>query len=997
MAECFEDSDVAFVYQLPLHNTRLLDSLHRQWMDSKHCDLELLVQGEIILVHACVVSAFSPTVAEILLCRSIARDLGAGDHVELKNGSSSLLAQNVKSDKNTVEMRFSFEVVKCVLSAFYTGVLRAKADHLEELLEVAEWLCAADVVAAVKQRAVELASNSSQLSISSKLTREKENRTSLASKGAKNFIERENGRSKRSIQSKNFQCVNEVGADSLFHRKIDDHISCLQEIESPKDAQGISSITSMFGNADQFHKSKTVINPAGTGTTGGKTGFTSERLRHNIYSDPKVMVARLKMELTEVKQNCQRRKMKQTQSEVHQSKAVKSKAKKMKEKNSSVIPTLSSKGERGASKKRKKGAITMDTYKGKLIEKVEDSDPMKQELDFLVGSTNFVKCHKCHQKFDNIEIYYDHIKNHPIFTCKECGIEFMRKWDLTRHMRYFHDGGSHLKCKLCGTEGDENEKTKTPFTAKSETEFRRHALEVHGINKAFICPQNGCSFSTARYTDLVKHQQIHSEEKDFKCDKCGQAFAQHEGLQSHQRSCYHLQQYLCDLCGQGFNQAQGMRLHRRVVHFGEKRHKCQVCSNTFSDHTNLRRHMRIHDNSFPYACQVCGQKYRHSNSLKAHMASKHPGLPSEQYNLSLCHPRNKLGGKSYKPRGPRKSLNKRECLLRSDGQALVFSTSLFGGGGQKLNHEVGVERSTNQESAQYRGECQLEEQLHQPVANQTDESRVPESNTTNIVASSVTELDVAVDQQMVLAAQPEKTVDECELVAISNKGEQCQTENMQEYAALIEKQTPLYAVHPNGEPGSENVNSVVNMATATLPVSTHLLNNNTHAVSSNHLPETLGALCQNGTSVSSPNFLSSNVFNEYLSSNTTNSIGSNELNENIGKYSPKGLMGEKNLSKPGFANYHLQNLHHHQPNEQSVYGGYENSATSKGTFSTPLQSSTTILTFPINTLAYQPRDTLLHVFKAGTEPLLEGGVQSSNHASLQRPGVAQFCYSPYKS
>ena len=95
------------------------------------------------MVHSCVVSAFCPRVANILLSKS--------KH------------KNPMADGFAVEVDFSHDVMQCVMSAFYTGVLRPTVEILEELREAVEWLSAADLISAVKQHSLELSDSNQTL------------------------------------------------------------------------------------------------------------------------------------------------------------------------------------------------------------------------------------------------------------------------------------------------------------------------------------------------------------------------------------------------------------------------------------------------------------------------------------------------------------------------------------------------------------------------------------------------------------------------------------------------------------------------------------------------------------------------------------------------------------------------------------------------------------------------------------------------------------------
>ncbi|GFS13480.1 zinc finger protein 184-like [Elysia marginata] len=630
----------------------------------------------------------------------------------------------------------------------------------------------------------------------------------------------------------------------------------------------------------------------------------------------------------------------------------------------------------------------VNTVDGSLIEKeVEDSDPTKKELDFLVGSSNYVKCHQCHEKFTSIDVYYDHVKNHPIYVCKECGMEFSRQFNLTRHMRYDHEGAAHLICKLCGTEGDTNDKTKASFKAKTEAEFRRHHREVHEILKPFTCPTEGCSFSAAKYERLVRHQQIHNEEKTYVCDKCGQGFSQKLGLVSHQRACYHLQEYLCDLCGQSFNHAQSMRAHRRVVHLGEKRFKCSVCSNSFSDQRNLRRHMRIHENSFPYACPVCSQKYRHSNSLKAHMVNKHPGVLPEQLQSTNSQPRNKLGGRSYKPRsGKKSSKDSGTSIFELKGQANATSCDVTGHRGQKVKHNgLGVQDKSGQQDQ--RSQCfhpcengRAEEQL-QPVRQCAVSFSAPHlqgSVHAGFEVTSRTDVDLVMDPQTGLATLQVRTGDSLgqrDSVPQTAKGEQTQSvESLREYAAFLENQTSLYSVYPSVVPAAASSRHPPT-ATAAQPVDGHQLNRQNpshHPLRSIHPPHAVDFSSHHHnapTSSSCSDPTASDIAAGCTSVNSVACVSSNQLPGQSGSFTKDTarlalhLQGHHTKGQSPLLLYH-QPHHHHQHHHQLsgeppfVYQrGNENSVAAKISPPVPSSSVPTLLSFPISASIHHQSET----------------------------------------
>ncbi|GFO29940.1 Zinc finger protein [Plakobranchus ocellatus] len=911
MAEPVEKPEVFIEYPLPSHASSLLEKLHHQWIGCSFCDLLLIVQGQVIQVHSCVMCAFCPSLADILLQKTCTEqylynvsDEGKEINGECKSPSFSLSASCKNGTvMHRVALDFSCEVVECVVSAIYTGVLRPKANSITELLEAAQWLGAEGLVSAIKEIPFKLAGSD----ISQSITQHNKDQANLiwnkndamnnnldspksniilkqisqekADKSLEKQVLQDNERMERVTERLSLDnvlpdarvssesvtgstTVDQDTLNTLLYSKEDE--SCIVQFEEckPTDAKEGSKSTAESCEAGGLHtelrKREKLLKVCDKLSTGkveyckyarGESSAKDCRCLGKTCSSRR-MVVKLKREIIELKQTCQKKKSENSGKPAENINTSRRPRKKSSGLKAGKIKAAATKIVSPTGKKRRKRTKRecSASIKDSLIEEVEEFDPVKEELDFLMGSSTHMKCRRCNEKFTSLDLYQGHINNHPSFRCEECGMEFLRKFNLTRHVRYNHEGATHLTCRLCGSE-EKGSKT-TVFKAKTETEFRRHALEVHKIKEPFTCPHEGCSFRSWKYDRVIRHQQIHSEEKMFVCNKCGQGFAQHCGLVSHQRACYQLQEYLCDLCGQSFNHAQSMQSHRRVVHFGEKRFKCTVCLNSFSDHRNLRRHMRIHDNSFPYACPVCSQKYRHSNSLKSHIATKHSDLPPEQLRIPNPQPRNVLGGSSFKRRvkyssssGP---LSKQSAAaanldyVQSGSRGARDRKSLKAKGG-----DAGGEQDKGHQEEQ--SKLCKHQQLQQPQLLCREPTTVDvllsEAEHQSGFEVSTNNLDIAMDPQATLGSTlrlPEfkvsGNVDQGEMAMQTAKGQNAGTSAVQEelsdsvkdYTAFLEKQAFLHSVHPSMAhtshgPGAGTSTSKVGHTDS------HLLTNQYHA------------------------------------------------------------------------------------------------------------------------------------------------------------------------
>lgn len=95
--------------------------------------------------------------------------------------------------------------------------------------------------------------------------------------------------------------------------------------------------------------------------------------------------------------------------------------------------------------------------------------------------------------------------------------------------------------------------------------------------RPFICEE--CGKSSVSIAALKEHQIIHSNEHPFQCQHCPKKFKNMHRLKIHEDTHKHTT-YTCPHCDLQLNTKRTLRMHM-VVHSDQKKYKCQYCGNEY--------------------------------------------------------------------------------------------------------------------------------------------------------------------------------------------------------------------------------------------------------------------------------------------------------------------------------------------------------------------------------------------------------------------------------
>ncbi|XP_071550969.1 uncharacterized protein [Panulirus ornatus] len=208
-------------------------------------------------------------------------------------------------------------------------------------------------------------------------------------------------------------------------------------------------------------------------------------------------------------------------------------------------------------------------------------------------------------------------------ACHLCSRKFPKQAWLERHLSAVHTRGGDSQniqgpslCDTCGK------------TLSNRWHLYRHQLEAHAHASPSVPPDKDLLADSPQEPQETSNTTTSSSSSLI-------AFRSHRT----KRTPPAPNPALCDVCGVQCDSPSMLKTHRLGHKRSEgDRYECPHCNYATSHLPHLRRHLRLHTGSTPFACPYCSYVCNNQENLRKHMlkTKRHPGR--YMYECRLCDP-----------------------------------------------------------------------------------------------------------------------------------------------------------------------------------------------------------------------------------------------------------------------------------------------------------------------------------------------------------------------
>ncbi|XP_075150842.1 wings down [Haematobia irritans] len=239
-----------------------------------------------------------------------------------------------------------------------------------------------------------------------------------------------------------------------------------------------------------------------------------------------------------------------------------------------------------------------------------DSTTSKNESAPKIVVDPIYNCLDCDLAFQGGQELANHNNHRIIYKCMECDREFDAESSLKKHLKTHRPMDARKdawkKCPDCGK------------CLKLGSMWMHR--KIHTENKKYGCEICGQKF--VQKINLTHHQRIHTNTKPYECSECQKRFQERSHLQRHQK--YHAQtrSYRCEKCGKMYKTERCLKVHN-LVHLEQRPFACTVCDKSFISNSKLKQHSNIHTGERPFKCNYCPRDFTNFPNWLKHTRRRH--------------------------------------------------------------------------------------------------------------------------------------------------------------------------------------------------------------------------------------------------------------------------------------------------------------------------------------------------------------------------------------
>nr|XP_023012875.1 zinc finger protein OZF-like [Leptinotarsa decemlineata] len=172
-------------------------------------------------------------------------------------------------------------------------------------------------------------------------------------------------------------------------------------------------------------------------------------------------------------------------------------------------------------------------------------------------------------------------------------------------------------------------KHETPQKTEKVNKTFRSGYYLNSVGQSIQEENKTCSKNVNEKTDSENRS---TKKIPFSCKVCTKSFSQNCDLKRHSMIHTCKKPFQCKSCSRSFTYRSNLKWHEKH-HTSEKPFQCKICSKSFVQGSDFKRHEKIHTGEKPFQCKSCSKSFTFRSNLKLH-EKHHTG--EKPFQCKIC-------------------------------------------------------------------------------------------------------------------------------------------------------------------------------------------------------------------------------------------------------------------------------------------------------------------------------------------------------------------------